>query len=131
MPSFIRYTFQKIEWVLTNKNSIRGIVVSYGLLLFLFVLPILALMWAFYPNLGSEHGQRFVAGYQERLGDSFCSEYETHWTPCIKIEFENGEVYEGLSIVKNENVLGLYTEDGPVMLTLPEQFIIKKANKAS
>jgi len=78
-------------------------------------------IWIFIPVSGFTHGEQVakkrLASYSEQL----CSSPRNHWDWCIEIDTRN-ETVKGRLMLKNGDLLGIYTDTGSVVLSMPKEF---------
>lgn len=106
-----------LKWFLITEQAIWAFAASYFALVVLFVFPVLAFIWIYFPLVGYSHGERVAKERLDFYQDNLCKAHNNNWNQCISIP-TNGikqknlpEYVTGRLVIKKENLLGLITED--------------------
>lgn len=128
----LSYKFMK--WLVIKEQAFFAFFASYFALIFMLFVPLILLVWVFFPNIGVSHGKHIG---QKRLlyyEKSLCGDNGDYWDRCVSIDtsFLNKEgipgFVRGRIIATSENLIGLMTEKGPVTMTMPPALYLFGSN---
>lgn len=120
------------RWFIVTKQSFVAFLASYFFLIFLFMLPFFAAIWAYFPMLGWEHGasiaKRRLTEYEKYL----CGSKNDYWSQCFTIKLPSSDkekkpnIVEGRLMLRNGDYIGLLSKKGsiihPIVMTLPKPY---------
>lgn len=130
------FLFRVLRVILITEQSIWALVASYFVLVFIFFVPLFIFVWVYFPIVGASHGEEIGARYVKIFEKDLCDEKESVWNACVSLVASNGGDEKMLPIfgrvlLKHENVVGVFTKEGPVTMTVPESFYYKAQRNAT
>lgn len=125
----IFYTvYVPIRWLILKEQSLMAFVASYFSLIALFFVPIFLFIWVYFPMIGVEHGRSVAESRIKYYKDNLCGNENNYWSACMDLStahissYKPPEVVSGRLILQSGNFLGIYTENGPVTMSMPDNF---------
>jgi len=120
-----------LRWLILKEQSLMAFVTSYFFMVFLFFIPFFLLIWVYFPVVGLEHGKSVAESRIDNYINNLCGNEEDYWNECIKIGTEHIQNYDtpsvinGRLILKSGDLLGIYTKEGAVVVTMPSTYYLK------
>lgn len=117
-----------LRWLILKEQSLMAFVASYFSLIVLFFVPIFLFIWAYFPMIGLEHGKNVAESSIEYSKENLCGDESDYWSGCINISTMHIEFYEtpknisGRLILRSGNLLGIFTKDGPITISMPGSY---------
>ena len=78
--------------------------------------------------MGNSHGEDIAEQRLVRYSDELCGDEDDYWNQCVKVptkhlkDYELQTEIEGRLILKHGNFIGIFTEEGPVTMTMPSHY---------
>lgn len=125
----IFYTFYvPLRWLVLKEQSLIAFVASYFSLIVLFFIPIFLFIWVYFPMIGVEHGRSVAESRIKYYKENLCGNEDDYWNACMNFStshiksYKTPEVVSGRIILRSSDFLGVYTEGGPVTMSMPDNF---------
>lgn len=129
---FIFYSvYIPIRWLILKEQSLMAFIASYFFLVFLFFIPIFLFIWVYFPMVGLEHGRSVAESRIEFYKDNLCGDKDDYWNECIIVDTKHLKNYKvpkpvaGRLMLRSGNLLGIFTEKGPVVITMPSNYYLE------
>jgi len=132
-PKVFKVLFPPLKWLFNTEQSLWAFVASYFAMIVVFFIPIFLLIWVYFPMIGNSHGESIAEKWMTRYEQSLCGDSDGKWSQCIEVTTAHLKQYEltkklcGRLIAKKDDLLAIYTNDGPVTVTRPTAFYFKTA----
>ncbi|AZZ98794.1 hypothetical protein [Pseudoalteromonas sp. R3] len=133
-PRAFGLIYPPVKWLLIMEQSIWAFLVSYFVLIFLFFIPLFIFIWVYFPLIGLHHGEEVGEKKYEQYQSDLCGDESDYWIKCVSFSTRHlkdkslpDKVY-GRVILKQGNLVGIITKDGPITITMPPLFY-QKAQK--
>lgn len=117
-----------LRWLFITEQSVIAFFASYFFLVCLFFIPVFVFIWSYFPIIGLNHGERVATERLSYYENNLCGNKNDYWNKCIEIEtlhLSSSDLPErlyGNLIVKEGDLVGVLTKEGPVTLTIPKNF---------
>ncbi len=117
-----------IRWLILKEQSLMAFVASYFSLIVLFFIPIFLIVWVYFPMVGIEHGKSVAESRIKYYKENLCGNKYDYWSDCIEFSTKHIDSYDapnainGRLILKTGNLLGVFTENGPITMSLSNDF---------
>lgn len=117
-----------LRWLILREQSLMAFVASYFSLIVLFFVPVFLFIWVYFPIVGIEHGKSVAESRIDYYKDNLCGGENDYWSDCIKLStahielFEKSKVIEGRLILRNGDLLGIFTKNGPLTMSMPKSY---------
>jgi len=124
-----RVIYVPVRWFLIKEQSLIAFLASYFFMTFLIFIPIFIIIWIYFPLFGVHHGELVAKKRIEYYKEYLCGGKEEYWNECIKIDVSHIKNYGGIKVVtgrlvfKSESTIGVMTEDGPITLSMPKEYL--------
>lgn len=75
--------------------------------------------------MGNSHGEDIAEKRLVRYSDELCGDEDDYWNQCVAVSTKHLKDYElqkeikGRLILKHGNFIGIFTQEGPVTMTMP------------
>ena len=135
-PRLFKLAYPPVRWLLIMEQSLWAFLASYFVLIVLFFIPLFIFVWVYFPLIGIKHGESIGFKRYELYQNDLCASREDYWVKCITLS--TGHLQDknlpqrvhGRVVVKNDSLIGVITEIGPVTMTMPAlYFQITKKNE--
>ena len=119
-PKSFKYSYPPIQWLLIKEQSFWAFTASYFFFIGLVFTPVFIFIWVYFPMVGINHGELISKGVLSKFDTSLCNDSKKYWNQCIVLPTNNINLSKidnpitGRLIIKNGNLLGLITENGPL-----------------
>ncbi|WP_139139768.1 hypothetical protein [Pseudomonas sp. NBRC 111139] len=120
--------FAKLLWFVRTDDAFWAFISAYSIIIFVFFIPLFLIVWSFYPSFGFAYGEKVGERVRKSFESALCGENGEYWSSCFVFSTKHidqeglpGQVL-GRLVFKKDRTIGLYTKNGPVTLTLPEDF---------
>lgn len=113
------------KWLFIKKQSIITFCESYFFIIFLFFIPLFITIWTFFPWIGHYHGSLVARDYIKRYETVLCGDTEGYWERCIEINVSELNNPKGIVLFKKDSLVGLFTKEGPVIVSIPRNYHYK------
>lgn len=130
--SIIFYTiYVPIRWLILKEQSFIAFIASYFSLIILFFIPLFLIIWVYFPLIGLEHGRSVAKSHIEYYSENLCGDSNDFWSNCIEITTEHIKLYKAPNVVKGKiilrsgSLLGIYTENAPITISIPNEYYFK------
>jgi len=126
-----RTLYVPLRWFLMKEQSFIAFFASYFFMVFLLFIPMFVIVWVYFPLFGFNHGEASAEKRLKYYEESLCGGESSYWNKCLHFSAEHLSAYEGSDDVtgrvalKNGDLLGVMSLDGPIVLTMPEEFFYK------
>jgi len=120
-----------LRWLILKEQSLMAFAASYFFLVFLFFIPIFLIIWVYFPMVGIEHGKSVAESRIENYKENLCENKEYYWSKCVELSTAHIKAYKtpalvkGILILRRGNLLGVFTENGPVTMSMPNNYYYK------
>jgi hypothetical protein len=127
-PTIVKIIFPVFKWIVLTRESWQALITSYYSLIFLGFFPLFLVLWINFPNYSLQNGERIGKEKIDYFSDYLCGSEKDYWSQCISISLpisNNKSIPKklyGRLLLRHGNLLGLYTKDGPITLTMPSDF---------
>ncbi|MBH0043319.1 hypothetical protein [Pseudoalteromonas sp. SWXJZ10B] len=117
-----------IRWLILKEQSLIAFFASYFFLVFLLFLPIFLFIWVYFPMIGFEHGKSVAESRIEHYKSNLCGDKNDYWSECLTFKMQHLKSYGspkhvvGRLMLKNGSLVGVFTKEGPVTFTLPNDY---------
>jgi len=133
-PIVYKFLYRPVKWLFIAEQSVIAFIALYFSLLIALFLPVFILVWVYFPIIGVNHGERVANDRLEFLSKNLCGDKNDKWNQCIELSVENtkNEHVEvvGRIIATNDDIVGMYTKDGPLTFIMPKKVYFKKSLKS-
>lgn len=123
-----RFIYIPARWFLIKEQSFIAFAASYFFMIFLLFIPLLIVIWIYFPLFGVNHGSSVAEKRLEFYEEHLCGGPADYWSQCIKIDAPTLEQEVeatspvGRVLFKNGNLIAVLTENGPVTLSMPKEY---------
>lgn len=129
-PRLFSVLYPSMRWLLMKEQSFWAFVASYFFLAVLFFIPMFIFIWIYFPLIGLNHGGSVAEQQMVRYEKGLCGDNGSYWNKCLEISVSANNVKKpkkviGRLVVRDKSMIGIYTEDGPVTMTMPKDFYYK------
>ncbi|MBB1273656.1 hypothetical protein [Psychromonas sp. SR45-3] len=120
-----------IRWLILKEQSLMAFIASYFFLVFLFFIPIFLFIWVYFPMVGLDHGRSVAESRIEFYKAHLCGDKDDYWDECVAFDTKHLKNYntpdrvEGRLMLRSGNLLGVFTEKGPVVITMPNNYYLE------
>lgn len=122
-PLTYKYVCRPLIWACGSKKFARTVLAFYSSNIYFVVGLMLLLIWVFFPHLGLSHGEAVGRNELQRYENHLCGSTEDYWSECISFRNpENGELIQGKLIARNDELIGVITDRGPVTFSFPKSY---------
>jgi hypothetical protein len=127
-PVLVNITFPIFKWFFFKRESLQALITSYYSLIFLGFFPLFLALWINFPNYSFNNGERIGKEKIDYFSEYLCGDEGDYWNQCISISLPVSDIISiptklhGRLLLRHGNLLGLYTKDGPITLTMPSSF---------
>lgn len=121
-------TYVPLRWLILKEQSLIAFVASYFSLIVIFFIPIFLIIWVYFPMIGIEHGKSVAESRIEYYKENLCGDRYDYWSDCIDFSakhidsYDSPDIISGRLILKTGKFLGVFTENGPVTMSLSNDF---------
>ena len=108
----------------SNKTYIKVLLPffsSYMMFFLYFIFSFFVFIWSYLPDIARDHGSA-VATYNIEKNKDLCASKNEMWPNSCVVFTIDDKKYEGVIIVRNENLLGLMTDKAAITLTIPSNY---------
>lgn len=122
------FFYVPVRWLILKEQSLMAFIASYFSLIVLFFIPIFLIIWVYFPMIGVEHGKSVAESRIEYYKENLCGNEYDYWSNCIEfstkhiVSYDAPNTISGRLILKTGKFLGVFTEDGPVTMSLSNDF---------
>lgn len=127
-PKAFGVAYPPVRWFLVMEQSVWAFFASYFALIALLFVPLFIFIWVYFPLIGLRHGEGIGIKRFELYQEELCGGERDYWNKCLTMSTEHlkdkglpNTVY-GRILAKNGTLIGLITEEGPVIMTMPPLF---------
>lgn len=117
-----------LRWLILKEQSLMAFIASYFSLIVLFFVPIFFFIWVYFPMVGLEHGKSVAESRIEYYKKNLCGDEYDYWSNCMVFSTKHIDSYgapkniSGRLILRTGNFIGVFTESGPVTMSLSSDF---------
>lgn len=115
-------------WFFRTEEAFWAFIAAYSILIVVFFIPLFLIVWSFYPSFGLTYGEKVGERIRNRFDKELCGKSNEYWSSCFSFptkhinQKELPDQVSGRIVFKNDKVIGVYTKNGPVTMTLPDNF---------
>lgn len=125
-PIFYKVFYLFFLRMFFSKRSVYAYASSYFALIIIYLLIFFLVIWIFWPSFGDNYGQVVAEKERKRYEENLCFNKTGYWSKCIVVSANyiktNDEEVKGRLIVRDKNLLGIYTKNGAVTVALPKNY---------
>ena len=126
-----RFIYIPLRWVLLKEQSFIAFMASYFFIVFIVFIPIFIIIWVYFPLIGLSHGENVASKRLDYYENNLCGGDNDYWSTCLSVipdeNLVSNKEITGRLLFKNNNLLGILTDLGPVTVTMPKIFFHKRA----
>lgn len=123
-----KITVSILSWFFKAEEAFFAFIAAYSLVIFLFFIPLFLFAWSFYPMIGFSYGENIGERLRKKYEKELCGKNSEYWSSCLSFPTKHidqkglPEQVLGRLILKEDRVIGVYTKNGPITMTLPDDF---------
>lgn len=127
-PKIFGVAYPAVRWFLIMEQSVWAFFASYFVLIVLLFIPLFIFIWVYFPLIGLRHGENIGIKRFELYQEELCGGKRDYWNKCLTLSTEHlrgkglPKTVHGRILAKNGSLIGLITEAGPVIMTMPPLF---------
>lgn len=131
IPLTFKCIYLPLRWLIIKEQSLLAFMASYFILIFFWFMPLLIFIWVYFPLIGSNHGSSVGTKNLEHYQSNLCSEKEKRWDQCITLSTAHlndpnlPQNIRGRIVLMNGAFVGIITDGGPIIMTMPSQIFHK------
>lgn len=120
--------FSILLWFVRTEDAFWAFIAAYSLMICVFFIPMFLIVWSFYPSFGLVYGEKVGERIRMRYDKELCGENNEYWSSCFSFPTKHidqkglPEQVLGRLVFKKDRIIGVYTKNGPITMTLPEDF---------
>ncbi|MGE8047140.1 hypothetical protein ACQKPT_02375 [Pseudomonas monteilii] len=120
--------FAIILWFVRGEDAFWAFVAAYSIMIFILFIPFFIITWSFYPSFGLAYGEKVGEKIRKRYDAQLCGGSGEYWSSCLTFPTKHIDQKElpkqvsGRLVFRKDKVIGVYTKNGPVTMTLAEDF---------